>query len=69
MGKEDEFICLASCGSQKINPSPFLSPGYGDVEPIFQGSSVTGQSFKAGQAFDAGRVSDFDVALASPELL
>ncbi|PQO97102.1 hypothetical protein C5612_29440 [Pseudomonas frederiksbergensis] len=43
--------------------------GYGDVEPILQGSSVTGQSFKTGQAFDVGRVSDFDVALASPELL
>lgn len=34
-----------------------------------QGSAVTGQSFKTGQAFDVGRVSDFDVALASPELL
>lgn len=43
--------------------------GYGDVEPILQGSAITGQSFKTGQAFDAGRVSDFDVALASPELL
>lgn len=43
--------------------------GYGDVETILQRSSVTAQSFKTGQAFDVGRVSDFDVALASPELL
>lgn len=43
--------------------------GYGNVEPILQGSAVTGQSFKTGQAFDVGRVSDFDIALAGPELL
>ncbi|TBU94778.1 hypothetical protein DNJ95_11180 [Stutzerimonas kirkiae] len=43
--------------------------GYGNVEPILQGSAVTGQSFRTGQAFDVGRVSDFDIALASPELL
>ncbi|MCD7081648.1 hypothetical protein LRQ11_23715 [Pseudomonas sp. MAFF 311095] len=43
--------------------------GYGNVEPILQGSAVTGKSFKTGQEFDVGRVSDFDIALASPELL
>lgn len=43
--------------------------GYGDVEPILQGSAVTGKSFRTGQEFDVGRVSDFDIALASPELL
>jgi RHS repeat-associated protein len=43
--------------------------GYNDVEPILQGSSVTGKSFSTGQPFDVGRVSDFDVALASPTLL
>jgi filamentous hemagglutinin len=43
--------------------------GYGNVEPILQGSAVTGKSFKTGQAFDVGRVSDFDIALADPELL
>ncbi|PBQ17294.1 hypothetical protein CCL08_14375 [Pseudomonas congelans] len=43
--------------------------GYENVEPILQGSAVTGKSFKSGEAFDVGRVSDFDVALASPELL
>ncbi len=43
--------------------------GYGDVTAIFQGSSVTGVSYHTGQPFDVGRVSDFDVALASPELL
>ncbi|WP_237742001.1 two-partner secretion domain-containing protein [Herbaspirillum rubrisubalbicans] len=43
--------------------------GYTDVEPILQGSAVTGKSFATGQPFDVGRVSDFDVALASPKLL
>lgn len=43
--------------------------GYSDAVPILQGSAVTGKSFKTGQPFDAGRVSDFDVALASPLLL
>jgi filamentous hemagglutinin len=43
--------------------------GYDDVTPILQGSAITGKSFKTGAAFDLGRVSDFDVALASPMLL
>ncbi|MEW8229309.1 MAG: hypothetical protein AB2745_03220 [Candidatus Thiodiazotropha endolucinida] len=43
--------------------------GFDDVQAIFQGSSVTGKSYRTGQPFDAGRVSDFDVALASPALL
>jgi hypothetical protein len=43
--------------------------GYGGVQVIFQGSSVTGVKFKTGVAFDVGRVSDFDIALASPDLL
>lgn len=43
--------------------------GYHDAEPILQGSAVTGQSFRTGQLFDVGRVSDFDVALAEPSLL
>ncbi len=43
--------------------------GYDDVQGIFQGSSVTGKSYRTGQAFDVGRVSDFDVALSSPTLL
>jgi hypothetical protein len=43
--------------------------GYDNVVPILQGSAVTGKSFKTGQPFDVGRKSDFDVALAGPELL
>ncbi|MES2349853.1 MAG: hypothetical protein V4641_20005, partial [Pseudomonadota bacterium] len=43
--------------------------GYGNAEPLLQGSAVTGKSFKTGQPFDLGRVSDFDVALADPSLL
>ncbi|GHI07933.1 RHS repeat-associated core domain-containing protein [Streptomyces cellostaticus] len=41
--------------------------GYEDVTPIMQGSSVTGKSFKSGRPF--GSHSDFDVALASSDLL
>ena len=43
--------------------------GYSDVQPILQGSAVTGKSYSTGAAFDVGRVSDFDVALASPSLM
>ncbi|MFI8242615.1 RHS repeat-associated core domain-containing protein [Streptomyces sp. NPDC085866] len=41
--------------------------GYEDVTPIMQGSSVTGKSFRTGRPF--GSHSDFDVALASSDLL
>ncbi len=34
-----------------------------------QGSAVTGQSYRTGKAFDDNRISDFDVALASKELM
>ena len=43
--------------------------GYTDVKPIMQGSAITGQSYRTGQAFDNGRISDFDLALASEQLL
>jgi hypothetical protein len=42
--------------------------GYRDVVPVFQGSSVTGVKYTTGELFDVGRVSDFDIALASPTL-
>jgi len=45
------------------------SAGYEGVQAIFQGSSVTGVQHKTRAAFDVGRVSDFDIALASPDLL
>ena len=40
---------------------------------IFQGSSVAGESYKlkegaTSKVFDAGRVSDYDIAIASEEL-
>jgi hypothetical protein len=38
--------------------------GYADTRVAFQGSSVTGVSFETGVAFDLGRTSDFDIALA-----
>jgi hypothetical protein len=43
--------------------------GHSDAVPILQGSAVTGKSFRTGTPFDVGRVSDFDIALASPSLL
>ena len=42
--------------------------GYRDVRALFQGSAVTGRSFRTGKAFDVGRISDFDIALVSPTL-
>lgn len=43
--------------------------GYADAQPILQGSAVTGRSFSTGAPFDVGRISDFDIGLASPSLL
>jgi hypothetical protein len=43
--------------------------GYSDAVAAFQGSSVTGVKHTTGQPFDVERVSDFDIALASPTLL
>ncbi|MBV9124913.1 MAG: hypothetical protein JO112_16285, partial [Planctomycetes bacterium] len=37
------------------------------TQPLFQGSSVTGTSFKTGEPFDVGRKSDFDIALVHDE--
>ncbi|PPQ39855.1 hypothetical protein SAMN06265338_101746 [Rhodoblastus acidophilus] len=42
--------------------------GYADAQGIMQGSAVTGMSYRAGAAFDAGRLSDFDIALAGDKL-
>jgi hypothetical protein len=39
------------------------SAGYPGTRVAFQGSSVTGASFRTGQPFDVGRVSDYDIAL------
>jgi hypothetical protein len=45
------------------------SAGFKNVEAAFQGSSVTGRAFRPPhQPFDVGRISDFDIALSSPEL-
>ncbi len=45
------------------------SAGYSDAKAVIQGSSVTGRSFRTGEAFDLGRLSDLDVAIASPTAL
>jgi hypothetical protein len=42
--------------------------GYGDAVPVFQGSAVTGVKFTSGEPFDAGRRSDFDIAIADARL-
>jgi hypothetical protein len=42
-----------------------------DAEPVFQGSSVAGESYKQkteNREFDSGRVSDYDVAIVSETL-
>jgi len=41
---------------------------YPDLEMGFQGSSVTGRSADTGAPFDAGRTSDFDVAISGDSL-
>ncbi len=43
--------------------------GHPDAVAIVVGSSVTGRRFLTGAAFDAGRLSDVDVAVASPSLM
>lgn len=60
----DEFLAF---GSELKNA--LLRAGYTDVQAAFQGSAVTGVKYTSGEAFDVGRRSDFDVALASPEML
>lgn len=45
------------------------SVGYRNVKAAFQGSSVTGHAYKPPHdPFDVGRVSDYDIAISSPEL-
>lgn len=41
---------------------------YPNTVPIMQGSSVTGVKYTTGEPFDVGRTSDFDIALAGPEI-
>ena len=60
MSWEARYFCHSGCKAV---------PKAEQLSAIFQGSSVTGQSFRTGVAFDVGRVSDFDIALASPQLL
>jgi hypothetical protein len=43
--------------------------GFQNVVPMLRGSAVTGQSFRTGEQFDAGRRSDYDIALVSPQML
>ncbi len=59
----DEFAAFGGHLNQGLRAA-----GYSDVVPVFQGSSVTGVKYTNGKPFDVGRVSDFDIALASPTL-
>jgi hypothetical protein len=42
--------------------------GFAGTRAALQGSAVTGRSYRTGSAFDAGRTSDYDVALAGRAL-
>jgi RHS repeat-associated protein len=44
------------------------SAGYGDATITLRGSAVTGRSYRTGQPFDYGRLSDLDVGIASKSL-
>ena len=43
--------------------------GHGLVQPFLRGSSLTGRNFLEGHPFDSKKLSDLDLAVASPELL
>lgn len=43
--------------------------GYPDARAILQGSAITGKSFKTASPFNAGRISDFDIAVSSQSML
>jgi len=49
--------------------SGLAKAGYGETTPAFQGSSVTGRSFRTGERFDEGRRSDFDIALGGEDIM
>jgi RHS repeat-associated protein len=63
-GSADEFKAFGDMLSSGLRQA-----GYDDVVPAFRGSSVTGVSHTTGEAFDVGRVSDYDISLASPTLM
>ena len=43
--------------------------GYEDALPYMRGSAVTGRSYDQGELLDAGRVSDYDLAIVSPSMM
>lgn len=47
----------------------FAEIGIDDVVAVIQGSGASNRGHDSGRPFDEGRVSDYDVALASPTLL
>jgi hypothetical protein len=60
LGEFAEFGSSLKSGLTKVSD---------DAVGIFQGSSVTGKKFTTGAPFDVGRVSDFDIGIASSKLL
>ena len=48
--------------------SGLRSIGFQGARGFFQGSSVTGRNAETGAAFDAGRISDFDIAIAGDDI-
>ncbi|WP_428743404.1 hypothetical protein [Tenacibaculum sp.] len=61
------FGQLKQFGTQIFNF--FSKKGFKNIEVFMQGSSVTGRSYETGRIFDAGRKSDFDIAVVSEKLL
>jgi YD repeat-containing protein len=62
--KVEDFEAFAGSLHFKFNGA-----GFSNVDAAFQGSSVTGQAFRPPHSpFDLGRVSDFDLAISSPDL-
>lgn len=63
-GSQEEFLSFG-----RDLKTGLRAAGFADAQPVLQGSSVTGHSFGNDIPFDVGRVSDFDIAIASPSAL
>jgi|GEM_PF-4190130 len=53
--------------SKTLN-SGLMDAGFAGTRALLQGSAVTGRNLKTGRAFDVGKISDFDIALAGPDI-
>ena len=60
----DDFLAFGAKLSQGLKAA-----GYTDGQAAFGGSSVSGVKYTTGAPFDVGRISDYDIGIASPDLL